>query len=81
MIDSHCHLADEAFAGDLEAVVARARSAGLIGVLCVAEVTDPAEVNRLTGLCSQSRPNSSTVAFRQVLNKLTANKRGEDSDD
>ena len=25
MIDSHCHLADEAFAGDLEAVVARAQ--------------------------------------------------------
>ena len=29
MIDSHCHLADEAFAADLEAVVDRARQAGL----------------------------------------------------
>jgi len=29
MIDSHCHLADEVFAADLEAVVGRARDAGL----------------------------------------------------
>lgn len=48
MIDSHCHLADEAFAGDLEAVVARARSAGLVGALCVAEVTDAAELDRVS---------------------------------
>ena len=47
MIDSHCHLADEAFAGDLEAVIARARSAGITGALCIGEVTDPAELARL----------------------------------
>ena len=29
MIDSHCHLADEVFAADLDAVVARARDAGV----------------------------------------------------
>ena len=29
MIDSHCHLADEAFAGDLDGVVARAQAAGV----------------------------------------------------
>jgi len=29
VIDSHCHLADEAFAPDLDAVVARAKAAGL----------------------------------------------------
>src|SRR5438105_4327347 len=34
MIDSHCHLADEAFAADLDAVVAREEGgAGLQGVL------------------------------------------------
>jgi TatD DNase family protein len=35
VIDSHCHLGDPAFAGDLEAVVLRARQAGVSGALCV----------------------------------------------
>ena len=35
MIDSHCHLADETFAQDLQDVVARARAAGLERVLVV----------------------------------------------
>jgi TatD DNase family protein len=35
MIDSHCHLADEAFAADLDEVVARARQAGVASALCV----------------------------------------------
>jgi TatD DNase family protein len=35
MIDSHCHLADDAFAGDLEAVVTRAREAGVSRALCI----------------------------------------------
>ncbi len=35
MVDSHCHLADEAFAGDLEDVVTRARAAGLERALCI----------------------------------------------
>ncbi|HEY2804589.1 MAG TPA: TatD family hydrolase [Gemmatimonadales bacterium] len=37
MIDSHCHLADPAFAADLEAVIGRAREAGVEGVVVVAE--------------------------------------------
>jgi TatD DNase family protein len=43
MIDSHCHLADEAFAGDLEAVIERARQAGLDGALCVLAAGDEKE--------------------------------------
>ena len=35
MIDSHCHLADEVFAEDLDAVVARARGAGLERALVI----------------------------------------------
>lgn len=35
MIDSHCHLADPAFADDLEVVVLRAREAGVSDALCV----------------------------------------------
>ena len=43
MIDSHCHLADEVFAGDLEEVVDRARSAGLVRALCILSAGDAAE--------------------------------------
>lgn len=35
LFDTHCHLADPAYAGDLEAVLARAWEAGLAGMLCV----------------------------------------------
>jgi Tat protein secretion system quality control protein TatD with DNase activity len=35
MIDSHCHLADDAFAEDLAAVIDRAREAGLTHALCI----------------------------------------------
>jgi TatD DNase family protein len=50
MIDSHAHLADEAFAGDLDDVILRAREAGVQGVLCVVDVTDPAEAARADGV-------------------------------
>ena len=43
MIDSHCHLADEAFADDLDAVIARARTAGLSGALCILSAGDDKE--------------------------------------
>ncbi|MEW5981919.1 MAG: TatD family hydrolase [Acidobacteriota bacterium] len=46
MIDSHCHLADEAFAGDLAEVVSRARETGLTAVLCVLDASDHAELAR-----------------------------------
>jgi len=50
MVDSHAHLADEAFARDIELVVARAREAPLEEVLCVAEASDPAECARAAGV-------------------------------
>jgi TatD DNase family protein len=43
MIDSHCHLADETFAGDLEQVVDRARDAGLERALVILEGGNPKE--------------------------------------
>ena len=48
MIDSHCHLADEAFEADLEDVVARAREAGVSDALCILAAGDVAEGNRAT---------------------------------
>jgi TatD DNase family protein len=35
LIDSHCHLADERFAPDREQVLARARAAGVVAMVCV----------------------------------------------
>jgi TatD DNase family protein len=46
IIDSHCHLADEVFAGDLAAVVARAREAGVDAALCILSADEPDEVAR-----------------------------------
>ena len=43
MVDSHAHLADEAFAPDVEAVVRRARDASLAGILCIVDASDPDE--------------------------------------
>ena len=46
MIDSHCHLADEAFSADLEAVVARARGAGLERALVILAACDDREAGQ-----------------------------------
>lgn len=46
MIDSHCHLADEAFIPDLTAVIARAREAGITQALCILGAGDKAEAQR-----------------------------------
>jgi len=46
MVDSHCHLADDAFVPDLAEVVERAKSAGLTGALCILDATKPEEATR-----------------------------------
>ena len=46
MIDSHCHLADEQFASDLDDVVTRARDAGLTTALTILDATNRAEATR-----------------------------------
>ena len=43
MIDSHCHLAGEEFAPDLDAVIDRAKAADVSGVLCILAAGDDAE--------------------------------------
>jgi TatD DNase family protein len=55
MIDSHCHLAGEEFADDLEAVVARAREAGLVRCLVILAADDDAEFER-AALVSRAWP-------------------------
>ena len=46
MIDSHCHLADEAFEGDLDAVIVRAQESGVDEALCILAAGDDAENGR-----------------------------------
>jgi flagellar biogenesis protein FliO len=40
------------------------------GVETLTEVVDPLEVDRLLGLCVQSRPGSTTAAFRQLFQEF-----------
>ena len=46
MIDSHCHLAGEEFAADLDAVIARAEAAGVSSALCILAAGDDRESER-----------------------------------
>lgn len=46
MVDSHCHLADEAFVPDLHEVIERARAAGLTHALCILAAGNSAEASR-----------------------------------
>jgi hypothetical protein len=41
------------------------------GAAALTEVTDPAEVDRLVGLCQQSNPYSTTKAFEQVFQQMS----------
>jgi TatD DNase family protein len=46
VIDSHCHLADDAFVKDLDAVIERAQAAGLTRALCIVAAENPTETDR-----------------------------------
>jgi TatD DNase family protein len=53
MVDSHCHLAGEEFADDLDAVIQRARDAGLAHALVILAADDDQEIEqarRVSGL-------------------------------
>ena len=58
MIDSHCHLADEKFANDLEATIDRARTAGLeraLVILAAGDEKEAAQARRVESLWSEVR--------------------------
>ncbi len=46
LVDSHCHLADEKFTGDLSQVVHRALAAGLTSALCILSADEGDELER-----------------------------------
>jgi TatD DNase family protein len=58
MIDSHCHLADETYAADLDAVIERAKDAGLERALVVLEAgnaKEAAQAGRVAALWPETR--------------------------
>lgn len=46
VIDSHCHLADQAFTKDVDDVILRAQAAGLRRALCILAADDAVEIGR-----------------------------------
>jgi TatD DNase family protein len=52
LVDSHCHLADETFAADLDAVITRAREAGVERALVILEGGNPQEAAQAERLVS-----------------------------
>ena len=55
MTDSHCHIAGQEFAADLDAIVERARAAGVSRALVILAAEDDAEIAR-AGTVSQAWP-------------------------
>jgi len=58
VIDSHCHLADEVFAADLDAVIARAKDAGLeraLTILAAGDAKEAAQAGRVLALWPECR--------------------------
>ena len=58
MIDSHCHLADQVFAADLDAVIARAKEAGVeraLVILAAGDAKEAAQAGRVEKLWSDVR--------------------------
>ena len=76
MIDSHCHLAGEEFAADLDAVVARARSAGVTGAMVILSAGDAAEGER-AGRVRAAWPE---VRFSVGIHPHQAGQHGDDLD-
>ena len=74
MIDSHCHIAGPEFAGDLDAVIARARAAHLAHALVILAADDGPELEQ-AAVVSAAWPD---VRFSIGIHPHAAGKFGED---
>jgi len=71
MIDSHCHLTDERFADDVDAVIARAWDAGLSGIVTIASDADDA-VTAKNIAAKDARIHSTAGVHPHVAEKATS---------
>ena len=55
-------------------------SVSAAGAETLSEITDPIEVDRLTGICAQRRGDSVTASFRQVLHQFGRSKAADDAE-
>lgn len=76
MIDSHCHLAGDEFETDLDAVVARARAAGLTGAMVILSSGDSAEAER----AARVRSAWPEARFSVGIHPHQAGQHGDDLD-
>jgi len=76
MIDSHCHLAGEEFAADLDAVVGRARAAGLTGAMVILSSGDGGEAERAVSV----RAAWPEARFSVGIHPHQAGQHGDDLD-
>ena len=76
MIDSHCHIAGEEFAADLDGIAARASAAGVTVALCILESEDAIEVGRAPSV----RSAWPSVRFATGIHPHHAGKFGDDVD-
>ena len=53
MVDSHCHIAGPEFVDDLDAVIARARDAGLVHALVVLAADDDSELQQAAAVSAR----------------------------
>lgn len=53
IVDSHCHLDSEDFRDDLPAILERARTAGIVGMVCVGSAGDLATAERAVALADK----------------------------
>ncbi len=53
LVDTHCHLDDEQFAGDREAVIERARAAGLVSMLAIGTGKGPPDLSAAIRVAEQ----------------------------
>ncbi len=53
LIDTHCHLAGDEFVADLDAVIGRARAAGVTRAICILDASTPVELERASDLAAR----------------------------
>src|SRR3954451_16635418 len=63
LIDSHCHLDCADFGGDLPAVLARARDAGLVTLVCIGSGRDIASARSAVALAGREADIYATVGI------------------